>query len=278
MGRLFLFVYQYRAFFTFLSLEILCAFLIIQNNRYQSSHYFNTSNAAVANIIATSNGIKEYFGLRELNRELAEENARLHQSLDRQKNMLGEFNLTVVDSIKIKAFTYTSAKVVNNSINLSKNYLTINKGLADGIAPGMAVVSAQGVVGKVKSVSQHYSVVISLLNIDEQVSSTLLSSRYFCTSQWDGADPELIDLKYVPRHVALKVGDTIVTSGFNAIFPEGVMIGVVKQFDLKEEALFYTIRVKLAQDFGRLAYVDVIKSNLKKERDSLERITIKEIK
>jgi rod shape-determining protein MreC len=156
MGRLFLFVYQYRAFFTFLSLEILCAFLIIQNNRYQSSKYFNTANAAVANLASTSNGIKEYFGLREINRELAEENARLHQYVDRQTNTRAEVNLAYVDTTRIKTFTYTSAKVINNSINLSKNYLTINKGLSDGIAPGMAVISSLGVVGKVKTVCRSY--------------------------------------------------------------------------------------------------------------------------
>ncbi len=278
MERLFLFVYQYRAFFTFLSLEIICVLLIVQNNQYQSSKYFNTSNEVVANVISTSNGVKEYFGLREINRELAEENARLHQRLDAKKNGLAQAKLAVVDSAKLKAFNYTSAKVINNSINLAKNYITINKGSEDGIASGMAVISVKGVVGKVKTVAKHFAVVISLLNIDEQVSSTLKSSNYFCTTQWDGLDPQLVDLKYVPRHVKIKVGDTIVTSGYNAIFPEGVMVGVVKKFELKEEALFHDIKVELAQDFAQLWYVDVVKSNLKNERDSLEKATIKVVK
>ena len=278
MERLFLFVYKYRAFFTLLSLEVLCAWLIIQNNQYQSSKYFNTSNATIANAVATSTSVKQYFGLRDINRELAEENAKLHQLLAKQKNILLESKLSIVDSSKLKSFTYTSAKVINNSTNFSKNYITINKGEADGIAPGMAVISAKGVVGKVKTVSKHYAVVISMLNIDEQVSSVIKSSNYFCTSQWDGLDPQLVELKYVPRHVKLRVGDTVATSGYNAVFPEGVMIGIIKKYELKEEALFHDIKVELAQDFAQLAYVDVVKNSFKKERDSVENIINKKIR
>jgi len=136
----------------------------------------------------------------------------------------------------------------------------------------------KGVVGKVKTVTKHFAVVISLLNIDEQVSSAIKGSNYFCTSQWDGLDPQVVSLKYVPRHVKIKMGDTIITSGFNAVFPEGIMVGVVKKFELKEEALFHDVKVELAQDFGQLSYVDVVRSNLKKERDSIEKATIKVIK
>ncbi len=275
MERLFLFVYNYRAFFTLLSLEVICSWLILQNNQYQSSKYFNTSNAVVANAVATSTSVKQYFGLREINRELAEENAKLHQLLVKQKSILLENKLSIIDSSKLKNFTYTSAKVIDNSTAFSKNYITINKGEADGLLPGMAVISAKGVVGKVKTVSKHYSVVISILNIDEQVSSVIKSSNYFCTSQWDGFDPQVVELKYVPRHVKLIVGDTVVTSGYNAVFPEGIMIGVIKKYELKEEALFHDIRVELAQDFAQLAYVDVVKNSLKKEMDSVESVLIK---
>jgi rod shape-determining protein MreC len=278
MGRLFLFVYQYRAFFTFLSLEVICVWLIIQNNQYQSSKYFNTSNAFVASLISTSNGVKEYLGLREINRELAEENARLRQVIDRQNNRVASKSVEAKDSSTINSFEFVSAKVVNNSVNLSKNYITIDKGKLDGISPGMAVISARGAVGKVKTVSDHFSVVISLLNIDEQVSSILTSGGYFCTTQWDGSNPLAVEVKYLPRHVIVHKGDTVITSGYNAVFPEGIMVGTVESFELREEALFYDIRVKLAQDFLQLSFVEVVKSKFKQERDSIEMITKREIK
>jgi rod shape-determining protein MreC len=249
--------------------------LIIQNNQYQSSKYYNTSNEVAANLISTSSNVKEYFGLRDINNGLAAENARLKEIVVQQKKILLENRLSKIDSTSLKSFTYTSAKVVNNSVSLSKNYITINKGSDDGVAPGMAVISSKGIVGKVKTVSRHFSVVISILNVNEQVSSLLQSENYLSTSQWDGIDPQFVDLKYVPRHVKLHTGDTIVTSGYNAVFPEGILVGVVTEFDLKKEALFYDVRVKLAQDFAQLNYVDVIKSVLKVEKDSIENLTIK---
>lgn len=279
MERLLNFVYQYRAFFTFLVLELFCAWLIVENNQYQSTKFFNSSNRLAANIIGFSQGVREYFSLRRINNELSEENAALRTKLEQRNQSLYSLDVREIkDPEIINRYTYVGAKVVNNSVYLFKNYITINKGEDAGIKPGMAVISAAGAVGKVKSVSKHYSVLISLLNVDEQVSSVIKRTQHFGTVQWEGSDPRIINLKYIPRHVQPAVGDTVVTSGYNAVFPEGVLVGVIKEMNLKEEALFYDIKVELAQDFGKLAFVDIVKSNLKQEKDSLERKTIGEPK
>lgn len=275
MQRLFHFIYAYRAFFTFLFLELLCTWLVIENNQYQSTKYFNTSNSVVASIISTSQNIREYFSLRDINQALASENAALRKKVDQRNQMLSQLDIREIkDTAIINRFDYLSAKVINNTTRNYKNFITIDKGKSNGLEPGMAAISDAGVVGKVKSVSEHYAVLISLLNIDNQVSSKIKRTGHFGTVQWDGTDARIIDLKYIPRHVQLEVGDTIVTSGYNAIFPEGVLIGVVKDVKLNEEAQFHTIKVAVAQDFGKLAFVEVIKSNLKHEKDSLELKTI----
>src|SRR5204863_3307760 len=137
----------------------------------------------------------------------------------------------------------------------------------------MAAISSVGAVGKVKSVSKHFSVLISILNIDEQVSCVLNRTSNFGTVQWDGTDTRRANLLYVPRHVQPVEGDTVLTSGYNAVFPPGVMVGIVKEVKLKDEALFYDIRIELAQDFRRLSFVKIVKSALKPELDSLERVT-----
>jgi rod shape-determining protein MreC len=275
MQRLFHFIYAYRAFFTFLFLESLCTWLVIENNQYQSIKYFNTSNSVVASIISTSQNIREYFSLRDINQALAGENAALRKKVDQRNQMLSQLDLReIIDTAIINRFDYLSAKVINNTTRNYKNFITIDKGKSNGLEPGMAAISYAGVVGKVKSVSEHYAVLISLLNIDNQVSSKIKRTGHFGTVEWDGTDARIIDLKYIPRHVQLEVGDTIVTSGYNAIFPEGVLIGVVKDVKLNEEAQFHTIKVAVAQDFGKLAFVEVIKSNLKHEKDSLELKTI----
>lgn len=277
MERLFRFIYQYRAFVTFILLETLCVWLVIQNNHYQSTRYFNTANSVAASIIGVSQNTREYFLLREINGSLAEENAQLRKKIEQRNQMLYQSDVRPIkDSVMINRFDFISAKVINNATNYYKNFITIDRGRRNGLAPGMAAINEAGVVGKVKSVSDHYAVLISVLNIDNQISSRIKRTGHFGTVQWDGTDPRIIDLKYIPRHVALNVGDTIVTSGYNAVFPEGVLIGLVQDVKLNEEAQFHTVKVLLSQDFGKLNFVEVVKSNLKREKDSLELKTIGE--
>lgn len=271
MLRLLNFLYNYRAFLTFLFLEILCAWLWVGNSQYQNTRFFNSANRTVAGIIRFSEGVREYVSLRDVNRELSEENAGL-RTLVEQLTVQTDPLTTTTDTVL--HFDYVSARVINNSVAQFKNHITINRGLDMGLAPGMAVISTAGAVGKVKSVSEHFAVVTSLLNTDEQVSSVLKRTGNFGTAQWDGTDPRMISLLYIPRHVQPQPGDTVVTSGYNAVFPEGVLVGIVKEVDLKKEAQFYDVHVELAQDFRRLAYVKVVKSYLKRELDSLERATL----
>jgi rod shape-determining protein MreC len=270
MERLFLFFYQYRAFFTFLILEVICAWLVIENNQYQGARFFNSSSSTVASLNNLSQDVREYFLLRNINSTLAEENAYLRSKLERYNQLVqAESSHVIKDSAAIKQFDFISAKVVNNSVNWFTNYLTINKGSEDSVATGMAVISSLGAVGKVKSVSKHYSVVMSILHIDNMVSVFMPRTGYFGSVRWDGKDPDFVQLDFVPRHVEPAKGDTVVTSAYNAIFPEGVMVGTIE--DVKQnETLFYDLRLKLSQDFRKLSYVEVVRSHLKHEQDSLE--------
>ena len=204
---------------------------------------------------------------------LAEENADLKETLERQRQQVYPKQFTpVADSSFVRKYDFISAKVVNNHVDFVKNFITIDKGRNAGIEPGMAVMSSEGVVGKIKLVSDHYGVVTSILHIDVMVSAVLKRTENFGTVQWDGSDPSIVELKYIPRHVNPVVGDSVVTSGYNAIFPEGIMIGVVDEVKLSDEALFYDLKVKLSQDFTRLSYVMVVKNYREAEQDSLEQI------
>jgi rod shape-determining protein MreC len=274
MERLFLFFYQYRAFFTFLVLEVVCAWMIIENNQYQGARFFNSSNTLIANLNTFSQGVREYFLLRKINSTLAEENAMLRSQLEQfnqERYALANNDPTqvTIDSAFVKQYDFISAKVVANTVHRYTNFLTINKGSSDGVDVGMAVISPHGVVGKVKTTSKHFSVVTSVLHIDVQISVVIKSSGYFGTAQWDGRDPDFIKLKYIPKHINPVKGDTIVTSGYNAVYPEGVMVGIIDDVK-KDEKLYYDLTVKLSQDFRKLSYVEVVRSHLRHERDSLE--------
>ncbi|RAW03002.1 rod shape-determining protein MreC [Pseudochryseolinea flava] len=276
MERLIYFFYQYRAFFTFLVLEVLCAWLIISNNSYQGAQFFNSSNSAIASMNNFSQGIRNYFLLSDQNTILAEENASLRRELEKniQLKQLTD-TLSGVDTTIVDRFDFVSAKVVNNQVDRYKNFITISKGANAGITPGMAVISPLGAIGKVKVVSDHYSVVTSILHIDVMVSAELKRTGHFGTAQWKGRNPQEINLLYIPPHVKPEIGDTVITSGYNAVFPPGIMIGTISQKELDKEALFYELKVKLSQDFQKLSYVTVVKSRLKHEQDSLEQAVIK---
>ena len=270
MQRLFLFFYQYRAFFTFLILELICAWLIIGNSPYQGARFFNSSNGLVASMNNVSHGVREYFLLRQINSTLAEENAQLRSKFEALNQL--QYIATapaITDSTVINQFDFVSAKVVSNTVNRFTNFLTINKGSEDGVEPGMAVISPLGAVGKVRTVSTHYSVVTSILHVDVQISALLKSTGHFGTIQWDGMNPDFVKLKYIPRHVELSEGDSVLTSGYNAIFPEGILVGLIDEVLLSDE-LFYDLKVKLSQDFRKLSYVEVVRNSLKTELDSLE--------
>src|SRR5688500_7930520 len=275
MERLFLFVYQNRAFFTFLALELSCAWLIVTNNQYQGAKFFNSSNGIVATMNNFSQGVRDYFQLREVNQMLAEENASLKQKINQQQQYIAAADTAVViqDSVLLNKYDFESAKVVNNHVDFVKNYITIDKGEDNGLMPGMAVISPLGVVGKVKQVSSHFAVVTSLLHTDVMVSARLKRTEHFGTVQWDGRDADIVQFKYIPRHVKPAVGDSVVTTGY-AIFPEGIMIGTIAEVNLRDETLFYDLKVKLSQDFRKLSFVSIVKNNMQNEQDSLEQAII----
>ncbi|MBX2964588.1 MAG: rod shape-determining protein MreC [Cyclobacteriaceae bacterium] len=271
MERIFLFIYQFRAFFTFLLLELFCAWLIIQNNQYQGAQFFNSANSFVGNVNTVSQNVRDYFSLREVNVVLTDENTELRKKLDQQSQYINALPIQgKVDEQIINRFDFVSAKVINNSTDRYTNFITINKGNAEGIKPGMAVLSAAGAIGKVKLTSTHFSVVTSLLNTDLRVSGLLKRTGHFGTIQWDGLDPQTTELNFIPRHVNPQVGDTVITSGYSGIFPEGILIGTISEVELGKEAPFFELKVKLAQDFHKLSFVTIVKSNLLHELDSLE--------
>ena len=271
MQRLFLFIYKYRAFLSFLFLEIICLWFIVQNNNYQSAKYFNSSNRISGNMLATSRGVEDYFNLKEVNQDLAAENASLRKQIEQYHQSLYNINVRQnQDAELLQKYEYIPAKVIKNSTRRFENYITVNKGSKHGIEPGMGVIDQNGVVGKVKNVSRNFSVIISVLHGNSLISSKIKRTKDLCTIKWDGKNYQEVNLLYLPRHVQLQAGDTVVTSGYNAIFPEEVPVGIIESYEISEDALFFDVKVKLITDLNRLSYVYLVKNNMKIEQDSLE--------
>lgn len=271
------FILRYRAVLVFVLLELICVWLIVRNNRYQSAAFFNSSNVVAGSINQSTNNVQEYFNLRESNEVLARENARLYEQLAQLKNQLKVADsaafladTTLMLDSAIAQYDFLPARVISNSVNRTKNFITLGKGTNDGVRPGMAVVGDNGIVGQVKSASGNYAVVISLLHTNLRVSGVIGQTGTFGSVHWNGADPQIAQLEYVARHNTVNQGDTVFTSSFNSVFPYGIPIGVIEEVSLSENATYYDINLKLMTNFASLPYVFVVENFNAIERDSLE--------
>ncbi len=234
----------------------------------------NSSNYVSASLYNSVNSVFQYFNLTNVNKQLAEENARLRTQLD-FSNADDEIH---TDSIHFglpesdSTFRFTAAKIINNSVNKQQNYITLNKGSKHGIKRDQGVLSTQGIVGVITHVSESFSTGLSILNPRWSVSAKLKNSGYYGSLSWDGEDYQLADLLEIPFHVKLAVGDSIVTSGHSSIFPEGLMIGVVDEYTQPEGENYYAIKVRLSTNFKAIRYVEIIENKKKDELENLEKV------
>ncbi|NHE58369.1 rod shape-determining protein MreC [Cyclobacterium plantarum] len=269
MQQIFLFLYRLRAILLFLALELLAGGIIFTHNSPQGAVFFNSSNKLVGNMLSVKNNFLSYFSLYSTNQALAEKNAYLLNRLDSVSPVLDSAVLSV-DTVLSKNFEFWSARVVNNSIHLNQNYITLNKGAKDGIQEGMGVFNELGVVGRVKGTSSNFSTVISLLNTDLLISSKIKETEVFGSTKWDGLKSNEAKLLYVPRHVQIVPGQEIITSGYNAVFPEGISIGKIKAVNPGSETNYLDITISLSVDFSKLNFIYLVKNDSREELDSLE--------
>ena len=200
---------------------------------------------------------------------MARENAFLRDLISNIEKPAAGLNNSP-ESMNVQQFSYIPTKVINKSIYRINNFLTLNRGSSSGIKSGMGVIGSGGIVGQVKAVSKRYTTVQTLLHSEMYVSSVHKRSSALCTTHWNGIDPNTAQLLYIPRHIEVLEGDTIMTSGYNAVFPEGIIIGVVKSVNVKENDTFLNINVHLGVDFYSLSYVYIIENKLRMEKDSIE--------
>ncbi|MDR2384050.1 MAG: rod shape-determining protein MreC [Tannerella sp.] len=278
MRKLLEFLFAKRHWLLFFLCEIIAFALIYRNNAYQKNMIMTSANAVIGRILSISNTVFSYLDLQKINRQLLEKNNRLEMELIMLREQLSEkiadtlnFNGIFLNNIKDFDYEYITAKVVNNSIVYSNNYITINKGSNDGIHSDMGVISVDGLVGVVMTVKANYSLVISLLNTNLKVSAKVKNTDYFGAFSWKGGDPRFAFLEELPAHSVFKAGDTIVTSGYSTIFPQGVMIGTIDSYDKRHDNNFFFLKVRLATDFQALGTISVIENKNQEEQKEIEK-------
>ena len=273
MRKLIQFLINQVFFFIFLVLLLFSIALIVNFNNFQKSIYLNSSNAFVGRLHNITSLTTEYFGLREKNENLSEENAALLNRIFFLESQLERKERIQTDTTPImpdKDYHFLSAKVINNSTHKGKNYMTLNKGAKDDVKPDMGVISDHGVAGIVSAVSEHFSVVISVLNPIIKFSSKFKKDGTEGYIVWDGADYRYVKMENIPGHVAVAVGDTIVTTGYISGLPANIPVGVVESFEQTNKSPNLDIKVRLFTDFKVLSHVKIINYHHSKEQADLE--------
>ncbi|HTK21741.1 MAG TPA: rod shape-determining protein MreC [Mucilaginibacter sp.] len=270
MRNLLIFITKYNAFFLFIIFEISSLVIYIKFNSFQKASFINSTNKITGTLYAQVNELYGYLSLRETNDSLARENARLRGQLKASFYIDSVNKKEVKDTIYKQQYTYIEAKVINNSTNRSNNYITINRGSLQGVGKGMGVICSSGIVGKVVFVGPHMSIVQSLLHKDSRFSAMLSKNKEIGYIEWsDDLDPHKGFLKDVSNNAQPHVGEEIVTSEFS-LFPAGIPIGKVSNLRTKNGGFALNMEVKLAVDYGKLQYVDVVVNKFAEEQAGLE--------
>ncbi|MEE4115333.1 MAG: rod shape-determining protein MreC [Marinilabiliaceae bacterium] len=270
MRSLLNFLTRYSNFILFILLEFAAIYMLTTSDGYHNIMISNKLKAAMGVIEKRISGASDYFSLREVNAALARENLRLRNRLENVFRDDEQYFTSVNDTVHRQQYVYTRAKAINQSTNRQKNFITLDKGSINGIETGMAVVGPDGIAGTVIGVSRNFSIAMSVLNLDFRLSARFRKNNYFGSLSWDGTNPGIVRLNEIPHHVNVELGDTVETSGYSSVFPAGLMIGRVADFN-DEGGDFIRIDIELATDFNNLSYVYVIANVKREEQEKLEK-------
>ncbi|MFZ2431471.1 MAG: rod shape-determining protein MreC [Lutibacter sp.] len=276
MRRIIYLIKKFRYFLLFIILEILAFIIIIQDHSYHQSKFVNSANFFTGGLYDKANSINEFFHLRKDNQLLSEENARLKNLLEKRENTYAIDSFTVIDTSQyFQKYDYSVAKIINNNYTKRNNFITLNKGAKHGLTPDLGVVNSKGIIGVIKNVSANYATVLSILNSNSNINVRLKNSNHFGTLVWDGKDYNITQVIDIPRQAVVKAGDTIVTGGKSAIFPEGIEVGVVKDFKYAQNK-YQIINILLFNDMSAIGEVQIVKNLHKDEQVTLEQSVVNE--
>lgn len=263
MQQFIYFIQKYKYFLFFLLLELVALFFTINNHSFHKSRFISSANALTGGIFQKKHQLSEYLDLKEINKGLAEENAKLKNELELIKRTIDTtvfFNIT--DSLYRQKYTYHLAKAINNNFSSSFNFLTLNRGSENGINVEMAVTNHLGIVGVTDRISNGYARVRSILNKNSSINARIKGDTvYYGNLKWNGKDIRTLQLEDFPRQAVVHVGDTVITGGKSTIFPEGILVGTVSNVSPSSATTKGTIEVRLFNDMRNIEYVYVI-SNL----------------
>lgn len=265
MRNLLLFIIKHRHWLLFAVLEVASMVLLMGYNSYQRSVWLTSANAVAGKIYEWHSTIDAFFRLAEANDSLTARNIMLEQEVNRLTTLYTQATHDTTAAERstlalLDGYEMVEARVVGNTLPSPLGMLTIDRGRDSGIESDMGVAAGDGVVGIVFQASSHYAVVMPLLNVHSRISGRIRGSGYFGHVTWDGRDPAIVHMEDVPRHATFSIGDQVETSGYSAIFPEGILVGTITKIDDADDGVSYRLTVRTGTDFSNLRNVRVIRN------------------
>ena len=270
MRNLLVFLRKHYFILLFLLLETISISLFFNFNEFQNTAMYGVTSTFTGVINRTFRNISEYFSLKKTNQTLVEELAKLHSRLPDAYYKSDAYSFYRNDTIYQLQYRYISAKVISNTTNKRNNFLMISKGSLQGVRNHMGVIIGNRIVGQIVSVSPHFSWIISMLNKDSRISGKFKKNNQLVNVEWPGGNYRYGSVKEVPKHVEIKKGDTIITSGNSDIFPEGILIGTISDFTVATEENFNYGTILFSTDFNSLGYVEIVVDLMRKEKEDLK--------
>ena len=274
MRNLLAFLAKYNHWFVFILLEVISFALLFRYNSFQGSVFFSSANAVAGKIYEYRSDVTTFFSMSQNNKRLTERNLMLEQEVKTLSQYIARNNgdSLVLDKYQkqmLKDFRLIPAKVISSSLDKEDNLITLDKGKADGIHEDMGVAYGMGIVGVVYMASDHYSIVIPVINKNSNISVTIKKRGYFGFLHWKGGPADIAYIDDVPRHAKFALGDYVITNGYSSIFPPGIMVGKILHVFNSSDGLSYRVQLRLATDFGNLRHVCVIDNTPLKDKAML---------
>ncbi|HUB60924.1 MAG TPA: rod shape-determining protein MreC [Puia sp.] len=280
MRNVFLFIRRHFNFLFFLVLQIISLSFLFRYNKFHEAAFLNVSTEITGRLNERYNNIEYYFELKKTNEALVQENLRLRRELVTNFEAPDSNERLFRDTIRVdsvRKWEIMEAKVVNNTISLPTNYLTIHRGFRQGVRPNMGVTGPQGIVGSVINVSENFAIVMSVLHPQFRVVAKLKKGGETGTIYWDGISPAFISMRGIPRSANVVVGDTVVTSQITSLFPANLPVGTISEIVPDNTSNFFNLKLRTATNFSNIEYAYVLDNLQYDEQKRLEDSTRKKI-
>lgn len=283
MYRLIEFIRRIYVVLLFVLIQAIALSVYSSSTHYTRAKLISRAMGITGGVQGIIADVDHYFGLNEQNEMLARRVAELENQMDIYRQAVDtllsseqvRMAITEATAQQLQHYRYITARVVANTINRPHNYITLDKGTAQGVEPNMGVITPDGnMVGYVVDCSEHYAVVMPIINIDFRGGGKLDiegdTENRIGSISWDGRDASRVTMSDLLEYANPKAGDKV--SSNSHYFPPmmKVNVGEVESISKSKNKNTYEVVLRLATDFSSLDHLILVHNERFKEVTDLE--------